>query len=61
MHAGFCVVVCVSFLLLVTWEESLDLLDDRLVARIPLSLAHLTPVSNKLLYGRFKLVHVKRR
>lgn len=46
---------------MVIWEESLDLLDDRLVAGIPLSLAHLTPVSDKLLYGGLQLVHVKRR
>lgn len=46
---------------MVIWEESLDLLDDRLVAGIPLSLAHLAPVSDKLLYGGLQLVHVKRR
>lgn len=48
------------FLLLVTWEESLDLFDDRLVAGIPLSPAHLAPVSDKLLYGGLELVHVER-
>lgn len=60
-----CVLVCVSehvcFLLLVTWEESLDLLDDGLVAGVPFGLASLTPVSDKLLYGGLELVHVKRR
>lgn len=60
-HACVCLREHVCFLLLVTWEESLDLLDDGLVAGVPLSLASLTPVSDKLLYGGFKLVHVKRR
>lgn len=46
---------------MVIWEESLDLLDDRLVAGFPLSLAHFAPVSDKLLYGGLQLVHVKRR
>lgn len=46
-------------LLFVIWEESLDLLDDGLVACIPLSLTHLTPVSDKLLKSRLELVHVK--
>lgn len=46
-------------LLFVIWEESLDLLDNGLVAGIPLGLAHLTPVSDKLLKSRLKLVHVK--
>lgn len=46
-------------LLFVIWEESLDLLDDGLVAGIPLSLTHLTPVSDKLLKSRLELVHVK--
>ena len=52
---------CACFLLLVTWEESCDLLDDRFIAGIPLSLAFHAPVSDKLLYCGLKLVHVKRR
>lgn len=46
-------------LLFVSWEESLDLLDNGLVAGVPLSLAHLTPVSDKLLERGLELVHVK--
>lgn len=38
----------------------MDLLDDGLVAGVPLSPAHLAPVSDKLLYGGLKLVHVER-
>lgn len=63
MHV--CVLVCVSehvcFLLLVTWEESLDLLNDGLIAGVPFSPTRLTPVSDKLLYGGLEFVHVKCR
>ena len=58
-HACVCLGVHERFLLLVTWEESLDLLDDWSVAGVSLSLAFLTPVSDKLLYCGLKLVHVK--
>lgn len=58
MQLFVCVNICL--LLFVTWEESLNLMDDGLVAGIPLSPAHLAPVSNKLLYGGLQLVHVKR-
>lgn len=54
------VCLCISFLLLVAWEESLDLLNDGPVAGLSLSPAHITPVSDKLLYSGLKLVHVKR-
>lgn len=49
------------FLLLITWKESLDLLNDGLITGVPFSLAHLTPIPDKLLYSRLKFVHVKRR
>lgn len=44
---------------MVTWKESLDLLDYGLVAGVPLSPAHLAPVSDKLFNGGLELVHVK--
>lgn len=39
----------VCFLLLVTWEESLNLLDDGLVTGVSFSPTRLTPISDKLL------------
>lgn len=58
-HAYISVQEYACFLLLVTWEESLDLLDDGQVTGAPLSLACLTPVSDKLFYRGLQLVQVK--
>jgi hypothetical protein len=46
---------------LVAGEKPLDLLDDGQVAGVPLCLAHFTPVSNKLLDGGLKFIHIKDR